>query len=455
MAGHSTPGWVARFSLLGVTVLGTMSNNVVNVPLRAIADDFDRAVSSTVLTVSAFVLVLAVAMPLAGWIGDRLGHKRTLVASLLLMLVAQLAAAVAPTLEMLIATRALQGLACSAIPPMVMSMLAGFFPERRIRMMGAWAAANGIGQAIGPPVGGLISDVAGWRAIFVVMSVAWVFLLVGIVRSVPGEAGRYAALHLPSSLSLTGGTAFLLVAATAVSQPGVPIPVPVMLAIAGVLLLIGYIGVSRGNPRAMIPPRLIVESRFLRSCCAGFAQMFVLGSMLVAVPLYFTGPLELSPSRAGLLFFVLPFAMAGAAPVVSRMADRVGPRKVLRSGLGTVIVAALATGLVSDHVGAGWLVPVFCTLMIVLGLGMAMVQTPAAAGAVRSPAGTTGAGIGLFNMVRFSGSTAGTAWVALTYPFGHMGTVFAGCAVLAALALAMSFAGEDPTEPAGVPPAVG
>ena len=105
-----------------------MSNNIVNVPLRVIARDLDAPVSAAVLCVSAFVLTLAVAMPLAGWLGDRIGQKQTLLMALGLMLVAQVGAALSIDLRMLIALRAVQGLACSAIPPMVMGLLAGFSP---------------------------------------------------------------------------------------------------------------------------------------------------------------------------------------------------------------------------------------------------------------------------------------------------------------------------------------
>lgn len=443
----ATPGPVARYSLLGVTVLGTMSNNIINVPLHTIAADFDQPIATAVLSVSAFILVLAVAMPITGWIGDRFGQKRTLVASLVLMVTAQLAAAAAPSLAFLIATRAVQGLACSAIPPMVMGMLVTFYPNQRLRMMGAWAAANGVGQAIGPPVGGLVSDLAGWRSIFVMMSVASLLVLVGILRSVPTIPGRHSRLHLPGALLLCTGVALLLVAMTALSLSGIPRWATAVLAVLGVLLLAGFILVSANNPRAMIPPHLIIESRFLRSCLAAFAQMFTLGTVLVVMPLYLTGPLELSSSEAGILFFVLPLAMAVMAPLVSRLSDRTTPRLVLRAGLSIIIVGALLTGLITRDSAIPHVLWLVSGMLLVLGVGMAMVQTPAAAGATRSPAGSRGAALGLFNMLRFSGSTAGTAWVALMYPFGDMLVLFLGCVAIAVLGLGMSFFGPDPAAP--------
>lgn len=441
-----SPGWLAKYSLLGVTVLGTMSNNIINVPLNEIAADFDREVSAAVLTVSAFVLVLAVAMPLTGWFGDRLGRRRTLVAALVLMLLAQLAAAAAPTLEVLIGTRAVQGLACSAIPPMVMGMLVALYPDRRFRMMSAWAAANGVGQAVGPPVGGLVSDLAGWRSIFLLMAVTSGLVLVGLILSVPAEPGRRSSLHLPGALLLTTGTASVLVALTAASQARVPLTVTLVTGVVGMALLAGFVLVSIGNPQAMIPPHLIVEARFLRSSVAAFSQMFALGTLLVGVPLYFTETLGIRQAQAGTLFFVLPLSMALLAPAIGRAVDRVSPRLVLRSGLALLAVGMVVAGYVATADYSLARVTAVCTLLVTLGLGVAMVQTPAAGGATRSPAGQTGAALGLFNMLRFSGSTAGTAWVALAYTSGNLLPVFVGAAVVVLLGLAGTFMGTNPPD---------
>ena len=440
----ATPGRLVRYTLLAVTVLGTMCNNIINVPLRSIAHDLDASVASSVLCVSAFVLTLAVAMPLVGWLGDRFGQKQTLVLSLLLMLAAQAAAALVTNLGQLIVLRGVQGLACAAIPPMVMGLLGGFYPHQLTRAMGAWAAANGIGQAVGPPVGGLISDWAGWRFIFVIIAVACAVVVTLVWRFVPSRPTRATALHMPGAILLTTGMGMLLVATTAVSQPGTPIWLVGVVALSGVASLVGYGVVSRGRATAMIPVRLIVESRFLRSSLAAFAQMFTLGTVLVALPLYFTGPLDLSTSRAGLIFFTLPAIMAVAAPVVGRLAEWTSPRIVLRSGLGVIIGGAAVTGVIAANESGHTTTVLLVVMMVVLGAGMAMVQTPAAAGATRSPAGQYGAALGLFSMLRFSGSTAAAAWVALTYPHGWFLVLFLGCSLVGLLGLVTSFFGPDP-----------
>ena len=444
VAARESPTAAARMILLSVTVLGTMCNNIVNVPLRSIAVGLDAPLSAAVLLVSAFVLTLAIAMPVTGWLGDRVGMKRTLVAALLLMLVAQALAALAPGLAALVTLRSIQGLACSAIPPMVMGLLSAYHPDMRLQMMAAWAAANGIGQAIGPPVGGLVSDAWGWRMIFVLIAAACAVVLVLLWRYVPAVPPRASRLDVRGAVLLTAGVGLALVAITTLSQRA-GTSFAIVEGVAGLLLLLGYGAVSRGHSSAMIPLEVLVESRFLRSTAAAFGQMFCLGTVLVALPLLFTGPMGMSTAVAGALLFMLPGVMAVAAPVSSWLSRSYGPRRILRLGLTIIILGTAATGSVAAS-GRSTTVAVILTLMLVgLGFGMALVQTPAAAGATSSPAGRYGAAVGLFSMMRFSGSAAAAAWVALVYPTGSMPLLFGGCAVVAMLAFAASYAGPDPT----------
>jgi MFS family permease len=440
----TAPGRTARVTLLSVTVLGTMCNNIVNVPLRSIASGLGAPVSATVLLVSAFVLSLAIAMPVVGWLGDRFGMKQMLVISLILMLVSQALAALAPDLTTLVTLRAVQGLACSAIPPMVMGLLSAYHPDRRLQMMAAWAAANGVGQAFGPPVGGLVSDALGWRAIFLLIAIACAVVLALLWWQVPAVPPRASRLDARGAVLLTGGVGLILVAITTLGQRNWT----VMAALAGVGgagLLLGYVWASHGRSTAMIPLPVLFESRFLRSTVAGFCQMFCLGTVLVALPLLFTGPLDMTTAIAGALLFMLPGVMAVGAPASSWLSRRFGPRRILRTGLLIIVVGTTATGAIAAAGRSVGVAAALSAMLLVLGFGMALVQTPAAAGATSSPAGQYGAAVGLFSMIRFSGSGTAAAWVALTYPMGSMLLLFGGCAVVGLLGLAMSYAGPDPT----------
>jgi MFS family permease len=162
------------------------------------------------------------------------------------------------------------------------------------------------------------------------------------------------------------------------------------------------------------------------------------------VPLYVTGTLGRTTTVTGLLVFALPATMAAGAPVVGLVSERLHPRKVLRAGLVLLVVVELALGW---YVGTGHRsLPGLVAVLIAVGVGVALVQTPSATGATRSPAGRAGAALGLFNMMRFAGTALAAAWVAVTYPQGDLFLLFAGCAAVAAIGLLVSFAGPDPVD---------
>ena len=433
-------GWLLG-TLLAATALGTISNNIVNVPLRRITADLGVPVTQGVLIASASVLVLSVAMPLTGWVSDRLGRRRTLVLALLILSTGTLGAALAPNLGLMVVSRALQGLGCAAVPTAVMGTLARAFPpERRSRVMGAWGAANGIGQAIGPPIGGFVADAFGWRAIFGGLVPITLGVLVLTLRVVPRDSGHDTRMDWTGAGSITVGVALLMTAATAAPQPGVPGWLPALGAVLGVVALVVFVLTGLRSPAPFIDPRLLVEMRWLRSATGVFVQQGSLAAVLVAVPLYLTGVAGLSTSATGLIVFTLPVVWAVLAPVIGVLADRVGPRPVLRTGLGLLVVVDAGLGVVLGS-GTHRLLPVIA-LLLAAGAAIALVQTPALTGATRSPAGQRGTGLGLFNMMRFIGAATGTAAVAAAWPDG-LAWLFGGCAAVAVGGLGLSFLGRE------------
>jgi MFS family permease len=363
------------------------------------------------------------------------------VLALSILLVGTLGAAVAPSLSLMVASRALQGLGCAAVPTAVMGMLARSFPPgRRSQVMGAWGAANGIGQAIGPPLGGFVADAFGWRAIFGGLVPITLGVLVLTLRVVPRDSGHDTRMDWAGAGALTVGVALLMTAATAAPQPGVPSWLPTAGAALGIVILIGF-GVTslhRANP--FIDPRLLGEMRWLRSASAVFVQQSSLAAVLVAVPLYLTGVTGLSTSATGLIVFALPLVWAVLAPVVGVLADRVGPRPVLRTGLGVLVAVDVGFAVL---LGAGsHRLALVVAVLLVAGAGVALVQTPALTGATRSPAGQRGIGLGLFNMMRFVGAASGTAAVAAAWPDG-LAWLFGGCATVAVGGLVLSFLGSE------------
>lgn len=445
--------WLALVPLLVGTFTGTVNNSIVNVPLAEILGDLEVPLSDGALVVVAFNLAFAVLMPISGWLGDRLGRRRTFCAAMVLLAAGAVGSALAPNLSVLVGFRVLQGVATAAVLPGVMSLIASMFGnDRRGRALGLWAAVNGAGQAVGPALGGLLAGWIGWRSIFW-PTVPLAFLaLVLTLWLVPRDPGRGVPLEWRGAVLLTLSAAQLLFAASAVAPLGLSSPFVWGAAALGVLTAVAFLLVERGRPDAFMPPGLLLEPRYLRSSLAVLAQMFCLGATLLGVPLYLVQQHGVTTAVAGLLVLAFPLAMMVFAPLAGLATERLTPRIALRSGLAVLVAGELLLALFLGF-GRGpdvWLV---CTLALA-GAGVAFVQTPAAAGATRSRAGQRGAGLGLFNSLRFGGSALGASWVAAAGGPGQAyGVVFGVCVGVAVLGLLGSFAGEDPTGP--IPAATG
>lgn len=441
---------LALVSLLLGTFCGTLNNNIVNVPLKSIMTDLSVPLSLGALIVIGFNSTFAVLMPLTGWLGDRLGQRRVFLGAVITLALGAVGASLAGSLSTLLLFRMIQGAATAAILPTVMSLISQIFHgSGRARAMGLWAAANGLGQAVGPPVGGLLAHWSGWRAIFLpavpLLLLAWA----GALRWVPATRPTRAPLDRRGALLLTVGSALLITAASAVPHTGVRSPWVMFAALAGCLALIGFWVGIRQSARPFIQPEALTERSFVAAGTVAFAQMFVLGSVLLAVPLYLVTARGLSTFSAGLLVFSLPAAMTALAPVAGVASERYGTTPCLRAGILTVAIGAGALAVfLASTASTPWLV----FDLVVLGSGVAFVQTPAATATSRAKAGRVGPGLGLFNLLRFAGSALGAAWIsiALTAQL-TFGWALVGSTMVAVLGLAAALVTSRPGKSAPAP----
>src|SRR3954466_3291916 len=144
------------------------SFTAVNVALPSIGEQMDATLSGMQWTVSAYTVVMASLLLFSGSMADRLGRKRTLVIGLSVFSVASLLCSLAPSVELLVAFRVLQGIGASMLNPVAMSIITNTFtdPRERARAVGVWGAVFGASMALGPIVGGALVSSAGWEWIF-------------------------------------------------------------------------------------------------------------------------------------------------------------------------------------------------------------------------------------------------------------------------------------------------
>ena len=433
---------IATVAIVGGTFMSVLGSTVLNVPVGAIASDLHVTIADATLLITTQAITFATFLPIADWIGNRLGRRNVYCGVLFGYSIAGLAGALAPNLGALIAVRIVQGMCASGIVPLVITLLSELYePHERPLALSAWAMANSAGQACGPPLGGLLAMYFGWRSIFVPPAVIGLFACGAAYRYLPADAPRVLALEWRGALSLTAGSGLLLGAIVAIPQRGAFSPMVIVLATLGLACATMFISSILTSQTPFVSPQAFATASYRTPCIGIFSATMVFGAALLAIPLYLTQTLGLSLASAGFITLTMPLAMAIVAPFSSIVVQRAGSGRTILLGL---LVLAVATGSIAAaaarHLDTLSLVPA----MILIGASMASMYTAGAVGTTHSEAGRYGAGIGFFNLLRVAGSAIGAAYgaIVLGAEAGAYDVVFGIGAAVALLALAAGIASE-------------
>jgi EmrB/QacA subfamily drug resistance transporter len=422
--GTATTGTEATRHRWVVLAICTMSlflvgldATIVNVALPTIRTDLDASVSELQWVVDAYALVVASLLILGGSTGDRLGRARIFKVGLTLFALGSLACSVAPTVELLIAFRALQAIGGSMLNPVAMSIIRNVFTDARERAqaIGIWAGVIGISMALGPVVGGALVEGVGWRSIFWVNTPVCLLAILLTARFVPESKAprgrRFDPVGQLLVLALLASTTYAIIEAPAAGWGSAQ--TLGLFAVAAALLagLIAY------EPRRTDP---LIELRFFRSAPFSGATLIAvatfigLSGFLFLTTLYLQGARGLSPLHAGLV--VLPMAVMTliGAPLTGRLIGRVGTRPSLVLGGAALAVSALMLTGLSDTTPIGWIVLAF----VVFGIGFASVNPPITNTAVSGmPPSQAGVAAAIASTSRQIGGALGIAIVgALAVP---------------------------------------
>lgn len=427
---RESPRRAAYAALLACSTLGTLSSTIISAPINVIAHAVGASASGIVLAVSAFTLAMVLCAPIAGWMCQRFGSRLVLGMSLGLMVLAQVGASVSESLWYLVLMRAIQGVACSAVPPAVQQVLGRHWPENRARVMAAWASAIGVGQAIGPPLGGLIADTLGWRWVFLTHASLSLILLVLVVTLVPSVPAVPTPLHVSGMMTLVAGVGALVGAFAWAGQHRSAV-VGIALVLVGALALLLHVLIARRSERAFVDPGHLADPRFLAGTASAGTVMCALGVAITATPLHLGRDVGLGPGHIGLMMLSLAVPLTLFAPVTSRLSERYTPIGTMRVGLVVLAGALFALGLAFalDHDSLALAV----VLLAVAGCAIGAVQATSAHVLMTSSAADHGAALGVSNMIRFAGLAVGYSWVAATWSPDRLLLVYAApVAVIAA-----------------------
>lgn len=369
--------WPLAAVCLGAFML-LVDVTIVNVALPAMADDLDASFSSLQWVVDAYALALAAVLLVSGSLADHLGHRRVYLLGLVLFAAASAVCGFAPTAGTVVAARLVQGVGGAAMFAASPALLLSCYQGRdRSTAFGVWGAVNGAAAAVGPVLGGLLTQHLGWRWIF------WVNLPVALAALaatrclVPPSASRRTGTRtdLPGAAAFTAAAAGLTYGLIRVGDTGwtsvqAVVPLVVAAVCAGLFVVVEVSVVRRGGT-PMLDVSLLRRPAFgslmtgaLLMQGAAFGSMFLMSVWLQSV-------LHLSPVTAGLALTPMAGAVFVVSPLVSRWVHQVPPR--LPIGLGLLLIAAgmaLLAAQTGPQAGAAALAPGL--LVCGVGVGLAM-----------------------------------------------------------------------------------
>jgi EmrB/QacA subfamily drug resistance transporter len=383
--------WVLVATVLG-SGIAFLDATVVNIALPAIGRDLDAGLTGLQWTVNAYTLALAGLLLLGGALGDRYGRRKMFIAGVLWFAAASLLCALAPSVEFLVASRALQGVGAALLTPGSLAIIEASFDEQdRGAAIGAWSGLGGITGAAGPLIGGWLIGAASWRLIFLInlplaALVTWI-----AVRHVP-ESRDPAAAGRP--LDLTGA------ALTAVGLAGVTYALTegpgsgwraeaVGLGLAGLFALAAFILVERRSDHALVPLDLFRDPRFTAPNLVTFVVYAALAGALFLLPIQLQQVAGYSPLEAGAALLPLTLVMLALSARMGRLAGRIGPR--LPMTVGPIVAGVGLALLVRVEAGGGYAEQVL-PAVLVFALGLSLTVAPLTA-AVMAAGGEEHAGV--------------------------------------------------------------
>lgn len=314
--------------LVAAMVLGTgmvfLDGSIVNLALPAVDADLDAGVAGLQWTVNAYTLALAALILVRGSLGDRWGRRRVFVVGVVWFGVASVLCAVAPTIELLVAARGLQGVGGALLTPGSLAIIsASIHPDDRGRAIGLWSGLAGVTTALGPLVGGTLVDAVGWRSVFwvnVPMAVAVVWVT---ARHVPESRGAQGRLDVEGAALTVGTLGFLTYGL--VEQQWVP-------AAVGAVLLVAFVVHQARSPHALVPLSLFTDRVFTAANICTFAIYAALSGTMFLLVLQLQYVADYTPLEAGLATLPLTVLMLLLSSRAGALGQRIGPRVPMTVG---------------------------------------------------------------------------------------------------------------------------
>jgi EmrB/QacA subfamily drug resistance transporter len=438
-----------------------LDNTVVNVALPSIQRSFEASLSSLEWTINAYTLSFAVLLVTGGRLGAIFGRRLVFLIGVVVFAIASALIGVSPSEGTLIAFRALQGAGAALMMPATLSIITNAFPpSERGKAIGTWAGVSAIALALGPLVGGWLTEDVTWRAIFFI-NVPVAIVAIAVTLFATHESRDETAtrqVDYPGIAALTIGLTSLVLALVEGNAWGWGSAQIITLFALAILGLAAFGVIERRSAAPIVNFDFFRSRSFLGANIVAFAISFGMFAVFFFLALYMQNILGYSPLETGVRFLPSTLVIMVAGPLAGRLSDRIGPRTPLVIGLLFVTVSLAWQSRIEVDTSYAFLVTPF----ILLGIGMGFTMSPMSTAAMNAVDRTkAGVASGTLSMTRMVGGTFGVAALgalvnhtetaqAFVDALGTAMTIAAAATLLAAVA---AFFLVDPRKPEHEPPA--
>ncbi len=407
-AGSERINWMALFAMGAAVFLIANDFSAINVALPTMESDFHTNINTIQWVVNAYALTFGVLIVTGGRLADMFGRRISFFLGAGIFAAMSAAGGAAPTETFLIFCRALMGIGGALMWPAILGMTYAILPEDKAGLAGGMImGAAGLGNAAGPLIGGVLTDLASWRWIFFVNVPIAAFAVAVVWSSVhltdPKDADHQIDYAGIAAISI--GLIALLIGLDQVDDWGWGDPrVIALLAIA-----VAGIGVflpleRRAGRHALIPREVISNRDFAASCVAILCMSATFFAALLYLPQFMETELGFSPLEAGLGMLPALATFACVSFVAGPLFTRLGAKRLAVIGAGCITLAALLFSLVGGDAGFGDLVPG----MVVLGIGIGcFYPTATTAGVTSVDESQTSLAGGIIYMFQIAGGSIG------------------------------------------------
>jgi EmrB/QacA subfamily drug resistance transporter len=405
---HPNHKWWTLFAMCFALFMIMLDNTIVNVALPSIQHELKPSVENLEWTVNAYILVFATLILLGGKLGDRFGRKRIFMLGLVVFTLSSMACALAQTDTQLIGFRAVQGVGGALLNPLSLSILVAAFPRKQLpQAIGIWAGISGLGLAIGPLLGGFLTQHFSWSAVF------WVNVPIGVIALgvtawavIESQDPSARTLDIVGTVLISAGLFSLtwgLIKTANHSWVGI-----YTLSFIGAAILLGALFVlweSRMDD-PMIPLSFFRIRAFTVSSIVVALVGLALFGVIYFLTLYFQNVRGYDPIQAGLRTLPTTMMILFVAPIGGRLSGRVGPRWLMTVGMAFASVGLFGLSFVDVDSSYNTIWP----FQMLMGAGMALTM-PAVSATGMAAVDRTKAGIasGVINASRQVGGALGIA----------------------------------------------